>query len=488
MRIDDLQVELRARTPWEAIDLGTAMARRWWRPLGRAWLCLVVPAQLLPFLVLDSPLWAWFSCWWLLPLWERVALFVLSRCLFGVQPTVREVARGLREGGLSGLLGDLSLRRFAATRAIVLPVTQLEHLGGARARQRRRVLVDRVRSTASALALGAWMVEVGALLGLLTLVGWFLPEGPSWSGEVLWDELIMGQGWARAAAATVFVLLSALIQPLRVGAAFGLYLQRRTLLEGWDVELTFRRLAARLARRAAGAASLLVTSLLLLLALPAPPVHAQAPADDAQVRQVTAEVLADPVFGGPDTVTRWKARWELPEVEDDPATAPLSVEVGPLATVLQWALAGLVGAALIGLLLAVLARAPAPPGGDGAEGGPLALARAGLLALDGSPLPDDPARAAWALWQRGQQDAALALLYRAAVAHLVRVRHLEVDDSATEGDCLRAARRTLPARPAAYLARLTRAWQRLAYAHRPVEEAEMRALVEGWPELDAGAT
>jgi hypothetical protein len=38
----------------------------------------------------------------------------------------------------------------------------------------------------------------------------------------------------------------AIVEPFYVAAGFALYLNRRTLLEGWDLELAFRRLAARL--------------------------------------------------------------------------------------------------------------------------------------------------------------------------------------------------------------------------------------------------
>ena len=52
-----------------------------------------------------------------------------------------------------------------------------------------------------------------------------------------------------------------LIAPFQMGAGFGLYLNRRTRLEAWDLEIAFRRLRARIAP---GVASLAAVSPLAL--------------------------------------------------------------------------------------------------------------------------------------------------------------------------------------------------------------------------------
>jgi peptidoglycan/LPS O-acetylase OafA/YrhL len=68
-----------------------------------------------------------------------------------------------------------------------------------------------------------------------------------------------------------------LIGPFYVGAGFGLYLNRRTQMEAWDVEIALRRLRERLLP----AASTLALLLCLALPLASAPVHAQ----DADGRQ-----------------------------------------------------------------------------------------------------------------------------------------------------------------------------------------------------------
>jgi hypothetical protein len=44
----------------------------------------------------------------------------------------------------------------------------------------------------------------------------------------------------------------ALVEPAYVAAGFALYLGRRTVLEGWDIELEFRRLSDRIEGRVEG--------------------------------------------------------------------------------------------------------------------------------------------------------------------------------------------------------------------------------------------
>ena len=66
MRTDTVQVALRPRAGLEAVDLGLAMARAWWKPLATAWLVLVVPLALLLVLALrEHPWWAIGLLWWL---------------------------------------------------------------------------------------------------------------------------------------------------------------------------------------------------------------------------------------------------------------------------------------------------------------------------------------------------------------------------------------------------------------------------------------
>ena len=78
-------------------------------------------------------------------------------------------------------------------------------------------------------------------------------------------------------------------------------------------------------------------------------------------------------------------------------------------------------------------------------------------------LPDDIGGTARALWDRGEQRAALALLYRGLLSRLAHAFEVPIRDSSTEGDCITLAARKLDASRVDYVTRLVRTWQRAIY-------------------------
>jgi hypothetical protein len=136
---------------------------------------------------------------------------------------------------------------------------------------------------------------------------------------------------------------------------------------------------------------------------------------------------------------------------------------------------------LVFRVFAAWLRRPAVPTGETG-----ALLPEAVFGLDIRPesLPADVAAAAWAVWEQGDPAGALGLLYRGALACLVHRDGLEVAASWTEGDCLAVVRRRAgphgSENPAEYFARLTRAWQSTAYAHRPPSREEAKTLCDSW--------
>jgi hypothetical protein len=297
------------------------------------------------------------------------------------------------------------------------------------------------------------------------------------------------------------------IAPFYVAAGFALYLGRRTDLEAWDLELRFRR--ALLMRRADHAKrpgprrlggggqahpELRVALLaLLLFGAIAPPetAHAQ-PADPEQARALIAEVLAEDDFGSTRNQEIWVYIGDSEPDQtttNDASTTGLPLElILAIAKLLKWLLAVAALAALLllayrlwlelrGLRLGTRARKPdaeaaAAPISDGAA--------------TFHPLPDDISAAVRALLAAGDARGALSLLYRAQIAHL-RASGLDIPDSATEADCLEAAARAATADQIAWLERLTGLWQRVAYAHRRANPAEITGLLDTHPAIAASA-
>jgi hypothetical protein len=103
-------------------------------------------------------------------------------------------------------------------------------------------------------------------------------------------------------------------------------------------------------------------------------------------------------------------------------------------------------------------------------------------------LPHDVGSAALALWERGEQRAALALLYRGLLSRLVHVHAVPIRASSTEGECLALARPRLGEPSARYAARLVETWAAAVYGGLTPDGGAVRALCrEFGVALDGGA-
>ena len=91
-------------------------------------------------------------------------------------------------------------------------------------------------------------------------------------------------------------------------------------------------------------------------------------------------------------------------------------------------------------------------------------------------LPDDVGAAALALWQRGDQRAALALLYRGTLSRLVHVHSVPIRASSTEGECLALARPRLSESSARYAASLVGVWTAAVYGAQEPAGGVVQAL------------
>ncbi|HKK06008.1 MAG TPA: DUF4129 domain-containing protein [Gammaproteobacteria bacterium] len=522
MRLEDIAAEVRPRHPWEAIDLGFSMVRAWWRPVFGAWLAVVVPFALIVNVVGYEALWlAALIVWWLKPFYDRIVLHVLSRAMFGDAPTVGETLRALP--GLllhSRLLLALTLYRFDPARAFSLPVWQLEGSRGKRRRERSRVLGRNTHGTAVGLMFACINLEIALLIGLVTLVLWLIPD----SVQTHLDTLTGIEHRAQAVQAgwnLLYLIAMSAIEPFYVAGGFALYLNRRTLLEGWDIEIAFRRIASRAAEpespggarsnRGPGrfaAAWLLAALVGLSAAAPAPTQAAPADAGAAraggsaahgegpsvpktiadpnrqQAKDLIKDVLAQPAFRTWRKVKRWHYIGGKAESKPDTQTSSgsswswLGKTLALMGETLLW-----VGAAVLIAMLIVNRRRWLALFGRGARLPKRADRPDVLFGMDVRPesLPEDIASTAWRLWREGRAVEAISLLYRGALTTLIDRDGLEVDPGATEGDCLRLVEQRPGGRTAGYFAQLTRAWQRLAYAHRTPADDEAQQLCENWP-------
>jgi len=468
----DLSVALRRRSPWEATDLGLAMLQRWWRPVYAAHALVVAPVALVLVALgwaFDAVWAAMLAFWWLEPVYDRVVLHVLSRAVFGEMVSPRSALAAWREWP-RGLIGALTLDRFDMARSFNLPVRQLEGSRGREARERRRLLGRRARGQAVWLTV-VWIHFEGALLwSASALAGLLLPAGLERApgGE---DRILSGLAdlmkMASVPDALIYAAVILFLEPFYVAAGFGLYLNRRTLLEGWDIEVALRRIAERHA-----AVAMIFLSVLAVACLPSPVL-----AQEKNPKQEIAEVLKAPEFGHYREATRWEridpAKPPDPKTPDLTFWHAIGYALAKAAEVALWVAA----IAALGYALWWLARR-LPRGGDArrqAYEPPPALFG---MQLAPDTLPADVPEAAARLAAAGKLRDALSLLYRGALSELVHRRGVQLLASHTEGEAVHLVRM-------AYFAALVDAWRRCAYASRVPSLEEIQSLATTYREAFA---
>jgi hypothetical protein len=187
------------------------------------------------------------------------------------------------------------------------------------------------------------------------------------------------------------------------------------------------------------------------------------------VRKALDKVANDPNLAAERTIDM--LRWKQPEpVADEPswwqwANAIVHWFRGFFAWVaasgrfVVWVL-GALAAALLALYVVRLVRTRGLPRVPKPLGAP-----SHVRDLDIRPesLPDDVGSAALVLWQRGEERAALALLYRGLLSRLVHAYAVPIRASSTEGECLALARPHLAEASAGYAARLVGTWGAAVY-------------------------
>lgn len=492
MQLEKIALKLRRRTTWEALDLGHAMLRHWARPAYLAWLMSFWIIGGVSYALLWQ--WPWAAMllvWWLKPFCDRVLLFTFSRSLFGSTVGWRDIRHAIP--GLlraPGLISGLTLRRFSMARSFLLPVWQLENQRDKAARARFKILARRTRGTATWLTfVCANMVSV-LWLGLILSIEFLLPVGSE--GIFSWAAMTGDADfplWKEGLSHFLWMVAETIVEPLYVASGFSLYLNRRSELEGWDIDVAFRRLAARvttpIGQKLARVSGWLL-ALTLGLCLWAPPQIAQAEPlklqTESKAKQVITEILKDPIFGRETEEMQWQIRPPKEEKKEEPGrpewlkTLMQVMEV--IAEIMRvgiWAIAALVAAFLIYLIIRY--RDAWMPGERVRS-----LPPEFLFGLDVRPesLPDDVAAAARQALAAGHIEEALSLLYRAALVALIHRLHVEFRAGDTEGDCLQRVRDRLEPAANTHFRALLDCWRAAAYGHRLPPAATLDALCSEW--------
>ena len=482
MRVDNIALRLRPRTAWEAADLGVRLCQYASRdvylclasagvPVAVFALALVEVADWLPLLIL----------WWIKPWLDRTILFVLARAAFGRRTTPSDLWHARRQVWFGQLWHTLTLRRLSPWRAFTQPVFQLEGASLQQSRNRLAVIKRQALGAAAVMTQVFWIVEGALSTALVAGVFLFAPQGSTLS----FYDWLSGQGSVPVALATslTYVLAIGFVEPFYVASGFAMYLNRRAQLEAWDIEQEFRRAfsapfvdRARSRQRVAS-----VAILCLLLAWPA---LASAQQPSGRERPTSAEIARaiEAVKNDPNLATRQTMRMLSWKRSGEPGQPANSSWLMWLAGLIDWLQEGgrrlfwtsvAAGSALLAIYLVRVMR-----GRRQVEPLEHLEAPSHVREMDIRPesLPDDVGAAAHTLWERGEERAALALLYRGLLSRLAHVHRAPIRVSSTEGDCLRMAAAHAPPGGAAYALALVSVWREAVYGGLTAEASAVHRL------------
>ena len=461
------------------MDLGFMLAQLQFKSLWLLWCAIALPVFLLTHLLFNDSLAVAITLfWWMKPLYEPLLSEWLGHVLFDDQPGVREQLKKSRSVLLRGLIGNLTWRRFSVSRSFNMPVHQLERLKGD-SYGKRLLTLQTTNPRSGWLTILCVHLEMALQLSVPILFLMLIPSEVNLGfEEILFaeDEKLIG-----LLNNGIYFVVASVIAPFYVSAGFALYINARTQLEAWDIEIAFRRMANSTTKGAGSNRGIGVAAALLVIlasTFSALPENAHA-IDRESAKESITEILAEEDFGKEETLTWWK-----PKNSDEPETAALDLAdsftlIAEAFRILAWVALAIFLVWLVTKIAANIELLHAPAGKRRRRtGSPLRLLEA---ENEEEPIPENPVDAVLELCRQQQHREAMSLLYRSTLLNYVLYHDVEIPYSATEGECIRVVSRKRPTPETQYFSNLTGYWQQLAWAEMTPSAEKIRELCDQWP-------
>jgi len=508
MNLENVTVEMRPRSEWEATDFGARMIRRDAAAIYKVWFAVTLPLLCIALAVVfwtPYASWALLLYWWFEPVADGAILRIISRRLFGEEADVRATLRAVPVIAWKNRLFWLTPYRLHFARSVAMPVTQLEGLSGAARRARSKVLNLKIFNYGVGITAAYEHLVLALYLGIILIGYSLIPAayldtlGSTWM-ELFWLDSSRA---ATAAGLLVFYIAQTALQPWFVGAGFGLYINCRTQLEAWDIEVAFRRIVQR---RAGTVAAAIVLALFVAPAILSPGAARAQETDAAETEQVVENdpgfvgfwsdekvrpaiesVMAGDALETMESVEEWQ-RIRKDEPEEDTRekdTSRLEAALESLFDLISMMVEFSLWIAVATLLLIVFLTRNRWLPYVGFETSSRPAARRIYLAggeLTADQLPDDIIAEVLKSWRAGRKREALSLLYRGSVFAAVTEHGVRLPRSATEGACIRAVAAQTGTARSGFFRRVVHVWMRCAYGNlEPADDAVLPLCAE-WPQ------
>jgi len=320
-------LHLRRRSVWEAADSGILLWRKCFS--------YFIPLFAIPLYIAAFIIWVlcggnlFLSClilWWLKPFFDRFILHVVSRKFFGIEAfniqgsekseSLSLICKGLLRNLFSALAGDLLWRRFSPARGSRMPIRILEGTGKGQYRQRKKALVQGGLNFCYLITILGLCTEALLLVGEMIFGFFFLMFITPLLEYYLWANINL-------LVYAAFCLNYFLTESLYVCMGFGIYINSRVEVEGWDLELQFRKFSS-LQKKKSIKMAVILFFLLFTIATPAALADQELSAEqfnyfpqDFPLPGMEEMEILDSVFSS-DDFGRLEERWSIRSRYNEP--------------------------------------------------------------------------------------------------------------------------------------------------------------------------
>jgi len=502
MKLENLQIALAQRTPWQATDLGFQVARQHYKPMLLISLTLTCILSLLLWALCQNAVYACLLLFWFKPIIERPLLFFISRAIFADAPTIKESFFSLTGQANRLWFKTLFIHRFSISRSFNDPVVLLEGLAGEARSNRLRVLHNSSNGSGWLSMLGIH-IEYAIQMAMFVLPLILLPSGVI---DVDFSQFFETDNSAVAALTLItYTVAVALVAPFYVCCGFILYLNQRTHLEAWDIELGFKKIAHRLASLSSIGALVLVG---LLSFSPSPSWSEEAEqvdkaakiaqkqaekaareeyypvsesGDAKQVRSALSDILNSDVFGEhyqeKDYSFDWDWSWDFEPDEKKQDELPWLSLIKDFALYFKYLMIFLLSLLLLYVLVKYQPWLYLSNFKRQRKDKPQSILG---MDMDQQSLPDNFLQIIAEHLKQQQFREALSLMFRAHLINAIHVKKIPFKQSNTEQECLVIMQAHSPQDEAQCFAELVMHWQMLAYAHQSANAQSLQSLFKHW--------
>ncbi|MGK0370468.1 MAG: hypothetical protein ACJAW1_000709 [Glaciecola sp.] len=237
MQLNNLLLDVTPKTSWQCFDLGCKVALANFKSLFLYWIVLTLPIFVIAISINLG--WGPIIFWLFKPLYERGLLYILSRTVFGTHVSILQTLLNLPSQIKPLWFSSITYRRLTPSRSFDMAVAQLENLSG-KARSERLNVLHKTKDDNTAW----WTIccvhwELFLTIGLFSLIQILLPA--DFNFQNMLESLTIQSSVESYIINIVFYIAIAVVAPFYVAGGFVAYLNRRVVLEGWDIELGFTK-------------------------------------------------------------------------------------------------------------------------------------------------------------------------------------------------------------------------------------------------------